>query len=60
MATWAELVAARPDLAAKGRALLYRTGSGEALIATVRADAPPRLHPIAIEQIGRASCRERV
>ena len=51
MATWAELVAARPDLAAKGRALLYRTGSGEALIATVRADAPPRLHPIAIEQI---------
>ncbi|HEY3522867.1 MAG TPA: pyridoxamine 5'-phosphate oxidase family protein [Candidatus Limnocylindrales bacterium] len=51
MARWADLVAANPGLAAKGRALLYRTGSGEAILATVRGDGPPRLHPIAIEQI---------
>jgi hypothetical protein len=48
MATWGELAAAAPDLAAKGQALLYRTGSGEALLATVRGDDPPRIHPIAI------------
>jgi hypothetical protein len=31
----------------KGRALFYRTGAGEALLATVREDDPPRVHPIA-------------
>jgi hypothetical protein len=37
-----------PDLAEKGRALFYRTGAGEALLATVREDDPPRVHPIAV------------
>jgi hypothetical protein len=49
MLTWADFAAAAPELAEKGRALLYRTGSGEALLATVRADEPPRVHPIAVE-----------
>lgn len=49
MATWAELDRGDPDLAERGRRLLYRTGSGEALLATVRGDAPPRIHPIAVE-----------
>jgi hypothetical protein len=47
--SWADLAAAAPELAEKGRALLYRTGSGEALLATVRDDEPPRIHPIAIQ-----------
>jgi hypothetical protein len=52
MATWSELADRAPDLADKGRELLYRTGNGEALLATVRDDEPPRIHPIAIEQRG--------
>jgi dipeptidyl aminopeptidase/acylaminoacyl peptidase len=46
MAIWDEFAAATPDLAAKGRRLIERTGTGEALLATVRGDAPPRIHPI--------------
>ena len=52
MATWGELEAAAPDLAGKGRQLLYRTGAGEALLATVRDDEPPRIHPIAVGIVG--------
>ncbi|HEX5241528.1 MAG TPA: hypothetical protein VFW20_11085 [Candidatus Limnocylindrales bacterium] len=48
-ATWSELEHAAPRVASRGRELLYRTGAGEALLATVRDDAPPRIHPIAIE-----------
>jgi len=46
MATWAQFERANPDLAAEARRLLYRSGTGEALLATVRGDDPPRLHPI--------------
>lgn len=49
---WTDFAAEQPDLASKGRELLYRTGSGEALLATVRGDDPPRIHPIAIELVG--------
>lgn len=52
MATWAEFAAECPDLAASGRRLLYRTEIGEALLATVRNDEPPRLHPIWVAIIG--------
>ena len=52
MATWAEFAAASPDLAASGRRLLYRTEIGEALLATVRGDEPPRLHPVWVAIIG--------
>jgi hypothetical protein len=48
MKTWDEFATAAPDLAEKGRKLLYRTGSGEALLATVQRDSPPRIHPIAV------------
>jgi hypothetical protein len=49
MATWAEFAERAPDLAEKARALLYRTGDGEALLATVRGAEPPRIHPIVAE-----------
>ena len=46
MATWAEFEAAAPEMAARGRELIYRTGDGEGLLVTVRGDAPPRVHPV--------------
>jgi hypothetical protein len=49
MATWAEFAGKAPAMAERGRALLYRTGGGEALLATVRDGQPPRIHPIAVE-----------
>jgi hypothetical protein len=48
MLSWNDFAAAAPELAEKGRALLYRTGDGEALLATVRESVPPRIHPITI------------
>ncbi len=44
--TWADFERAAPDMARAGRRLLYTTEVGEGLLATVRDDAPPRLHPI--------------
>jgi hypothetical protein len=53
MTTWAELEAAAPDIAAEGRRLLFRTGHGEAMLATVRgADTPPRMNPISMGIVG--------
>ena len=52
MATWGDFATAAPEMADKGRGLLYRTGGGEALIATVRGAEPPRVHPIAVEVVG--------
>ena len=52
MATWGDFATAAPEMADKGRGLLYRTGGGEALIATVRGAEPPRIHPIAVEVVG--------
>lgn len=46
MATWTEFETADPDMAAEARRLLYARGDGEALLATVRHDDPPRIHPI--------------
>ena len=47
MTDWTEFEAAAPEIAAAGRRLLYRTATGEALLATIRgADTPPRIHPI--------------
>ena len=45
-ATWAEFEAAAPQLASKGRALIYQYGAPLAFMATVRLDGGPRLHPI--------------
>jgi Pyridoxamine 5'-phosphate oxidase len=48
MTTWAELATAAPDIAAEGRRLLEARGHGEALLATVRGDDLPRIHPISV------------
>lgn len=45
-ATWAEFEASSPEMAARGRELLYRGGDGEAMLVTVRGDEAPRLHPV--------------
>jgi hypothetical protein len=49
MATWSEFEAAEPRLAAEGRQLLRRGAAGEAMLATVRRDDAPRLHPVNVE-----------
>jgi hypothetical protein len=46
MATWAQFDTAAPEVAAEGRRLIYRGDVGEVLLATVRGDEPPRIHPI--------------
>ena len=46
MASWSDFAAASPAEAAAGRALLERSGIGEGLLATVRGDDPPRIHPV--------------
>jgi len=45
MTTWNEFEQASPDIAARGRALLYQHGIGLGYLATVRKDGGPRLHP---------------
>ena len=45
-ATWASFADAAPELANTGRLLLERSGTGEALLATVRGDGLPRINPI--------------
>ena len=46
MTTWNDFEAGAPEQAAAGRALLERSGTGEGLLATVRGDNPPRIHPV--------------
>jgi hypothetical protein len=46
MVTWAEFATAAPDIAAEGRRLIYARGDGEALLATIRGDDLPRIHPV--------------
>ena len=46
MAIWADLEEAAPEIAAKGRELMYRNGDGEGMLVTVSADSPPRVHPV--------------
>jgi hypothetical protein len=46
MASWADFAAAAPDIAAEGSRLILARGDGEALLATVRGDALPRIHPV--------------
>jgi hypothetical protein len=51
MASWAKFEASSPTLAAAGLRLLYRAETGEALLATVRGDEPPRIHPIWVKVV---------
>ena len=46
MASWAKFEAAAPEMATAGHRLIYRTSTGEALLATVRDGGLPRIHPI--------------
>ena len=45
---WSAFEAAARDIAAEGRRLLRRGGADEGLLATVRGDAPPRIHPVSV------------
>jgi hypothetical protein len=45
MPTWADFEASAPELAAKGRALLYQYGPPLGYLGTVRPDGGPRVHP---------------
>lgn len=46
MTTWNDFAGDSPSIAAAGRALLERSGIGEGLLATVRGDGLPRIHPV--------------
>ena len=46
MSDWATFAAAEPELAEKGRALLYQRGDGEGFLATVASSGLPRIHPL--------------
>jgi len=45
MATWAEFERRSPELAARGREILYHHGVPLGYLATVREDGGPRVHP---------------
>lgn len=49
MTTWEDFAGGAPDIAARGRGLIERSGTGEALLATVHGNAPPRINPIYVE-----------
>ena len=44
--SWGELEAAAPEITAEGRRLFYARGDGEAILATIRGDGLPRIHPV--------------
>src|SRR5512143_467575 len=46
MASWSEFEASDPDMAARGRALLFRSGAGEGFLTTIRGAGLPRTHPV--------------
>ena len=52
MLSWADFSTAAPELAAEGERLFSRDGIGQALLATVRGDEPPRIHPIYLTIVG--------
>jgi hypothetical protein len=52
MVSWADFEKAAPEIAQEGRRLLRARGDGEALLATVRGDGPPRIHPIKADVVG--------
>jgi dipeptidyl aminopeptidase/acylaminoacyl peptidase len=52
MVSWASFEAAAPEMAAAGRRMFDRRGTGEALLGTVRGDEPPRIHPINLAIVG--------
>lgn len=51
LASWAELAAAAPELAAAGAGHLDRS-AGAALLATIHGNDPPRIHPVTVGIVG--------
>jgi hypothetical protein len=52
MTTWDDFAAAAAAMAADGRRLIERSGIGEGLLATVRGDGAPRIHPVHVRIVG--------
>jgi hypothetical protein len=52
MASWGEFAMAEPDMARRGRELLYRRGDGEGFLVTVAGEGLPRVHPINVGVVG--------
>ncbi|MFN8506830.1 MAG: pyridoxamine 5'-phosphate oxidase family protein [Dehalococcoidia bacterium] len=52
MANWAGFAAEAPEMAARGREIMYFAGIGLGYLATVRPDGGPRLHPFCPIQRG--------
>jgi hypothetical protein len=50
--SWAEFARREPDMAAKGRELLYQRGDGEGFLVTVAGDGLPRVHPVNVGVMG--------
>jgi hypothetical protein len=46
VASWNDLSSAAPELAEAGHALITRSGIGEGLLATLRHESLPRIHPV--------------
>ena len=48
MVTWTEFAGAAPEIASEGRRLIDASDDGKVLLATVRGDDLPRIHPITL------------
>ena len=46
MSSWDAFERAEPEMAEKGRALLYQRGEGAGFLTTVAANGTPRIHPL--------------
>jgi hypothetical protein len=46
MKNWTDFEREQPQMAARGRELIYRNGDGEGLLVSVSATEPPRIHPV--------------
>ena len=48
MVSWADFESDAPEIAQEGRRLLHASADARALLATVRGDGLPRIHPVAV------------
>jgi hypothetical protein len=46
MQSWSAFAGAEPEMAEKGRLLIYQRGDGEGFLATIAANGIPRIHPL--------------
>jgi hypothetical protein len=46
--SWQDLETGAPRIAARGRELVIRTGTGTGMLCTVAGDDPPRVHPVSV------------